>query len=256
MSVYQSAEQLGPVRDFPPMVSGAARQGAADLEMLRAVFAHKPDAWALFVRQCQGDVYTACRMAFPDNEAKDVFVQLMAQLRADDFALLRAFDGRATVCAYLRLVLRDLLSERVARLLSEKPERGWRAFEHFFKRDFLRIIARYFPGAGDGEDDIYNDIASALVENDYRRILAYDGQGSFGGFVLRIVNNLCVDRLRKDVPRRRLPAAIQRLSAAEQEVFRQLYWENCPEHQLGAALRVRKIELDTEAVAAAVAAVR
>ena len=85
-------------------------------------------------------------MAFPDNEAKDVFVQVMAQLRADDFALLRAFDGRATISAYLRLVLRDVLSERVARLLSENPERGWRAFEHFFKRDLVRIIARYFPG--------------------------------------------------------------------------------------------------------------
>lgn len=238
------------------MVSGAARQGAADLEMLRAVFAHRPDAWALFVRQCQGDVYTACRMAFPDSEAKDVFVQLMAQLRADDFALLRAFDGRAAVSAYLRLVLRDLLSDRIARLLSEHPERGWRAFEHFFKRDLLRIIARYFPGAGVGEDDIYHDIVSALVEDDYRRIVAYDGQGSFGGFVLRIVNNLCIDRLRKDVPRRRLPAAIQRLPVAEQEVFKLLYWEDCPEHQLSAALRARKVELDAEAIAAAIKTVR
>jgi len=238
------------------MVSGAARRGAADLEMLRAVFAHKPDAWALFVRQCQGDVYTACRIAFPDDEAKDVFVQMMAQLRADNFALLRAFDGRATVSAYLRLVLRDLLAERVARLLWENPERGWRAFEHFFKRDLLRIIARYFPAAGDGEDDIYHDVVAALVEGGYRRILAYDGQGSFGGFVLRIVNNLCVDRLRKDVPRRRLPAAIQRLPTAEQEVFKQLYWENCPEHQLGVVLRAHKVELDAEALAAAVAAVR
>jgi RNA polymerase primary sigma factor len=238
------------------MVSGAASQGAADLELLRAVLAQRPDAWALFVRRHQGEVYTACRTAFPDNEAKDVFVQLMAQLRADDFALLRAFDGRATISSYLRLVLRDLLSERIARLLSENPERGWRAFEHFFKRDLMRIIARYFPGAGDGEDDLYHDVVSALIENDYRRIVAYDGQGSFGGFVLRIVNNLCIDRLRKDVPRRRLPAAIQRLPAAEQEVFRQLYWEDCPEHQLATVLRARKIELSTDAVAATVAAVR
>ena len=191
------------------MASDAARQGAADLAMLRAVFAHAPDAWAQFVRQCQSDVYTACRMAFPDNEAKDVFVQVMAQLRADDFALLRAFDGRATISAYLRLVLRDVLSARTARLLSQNPERGWRAFEHFFKRDLQRIIAR-----------------------------------------------LCVDLLRKDVPRRRLPAAIQRLTAAEQEVFRQLYWESCPEHRLAAALRACKVELADEAIAAAVAAVR
>ncbi len=206
--------------------------------------------------KCQGDVYTACRLAFPDKEADDVFVQVIEQLRADDFALLRAFDGRATISGYLRLVLRDVLSERVARLLSESPERGWRAFEHFFKRDMLRAIARYFPAAGQGDDDIYHDVVSALIEDNYRRILAYDGQGSFGGFVLRIVNNLCIDRLRKDIPRRRLPAAIARLPEAEQEVFRQLYWENCPEHQLGTALRARKVELGAEALAAAIAAVK
>jgi RNA polymerase primary sigma factor len=238
------------------MATGAARQGAADLAMVRAVFTHQPDAWAQFVRQCQGDVYTTCRIAFQGKEANDVFVEVMARLRADDFALLRPFDGRATITAYLRLVLRDVLSERIARLLAESPERGWRAFEHFFKRDVLRIIARYFPTADDGEDDIYHDIAAALIENSYRRILAYDGQGSFGGFVLRIVNNLCIDLLRKDVPRRRLPAAIQRLPVAEQEVFRQLYWQDCPEHQLANALRVRKVELAPDALAAAVAAVR
>ncbi|MBX9776649.1 MAG: hypothetical protein K2Y71_19905 [Xanthobacteraceae bacterium] len=238
------------------MVRGAASQGAADLELLRAVLAQKQDAWALFVRRHQGEIYTACCAAFPEHEAKDVFIQMMARLRADDFALLRAFDGRATLSSYLRLVLRDLLSERVSRLLSENPDRGWRAFEHFFKRDLARIIARYFPGAADAEDDIYHDVVTALIEDGYRRILAYDGQGSFGGFVLRVVNNLCIDRLRKDVPRRRLPAAIQRLPAAEQEVFKQLYWEDCPEHQLGAALRAGKIELSADAVAAAVAAVR
>lgn len=238
------------------MVTGATRQGAADLEMLRAVFAHKPEAWALFVQRCQGDVFTACRLAFPDKEAENVFTQVMAQLRADDFALLRAFDGRATIASYLRLVLRDVLSQRVARLLSDNPERGWRAFEHFFKRDVLRTIARYFRAAAEGADDIYHDLISVLVEDNYRRILAYDGKGSFGGFVLRIVNNICIDRLRRDVPRRRLPAAIARLPEAEQEVFRQLYWENCPEHQLAGALRARKVELEAEAIIAAVAAVR
>jgi RNA polymerase primary sigma factor len=238
------------------MATGAARQGAADLAMVRAVFTHKPDAWALFVRQCQGDVYGACRLAFPEAEASDVFLGVMAQLRADDFALLRPFDGRASIAAYLRLVLRDVLAQRVARLLSDSPERGWRAFEHFFKRDILRIIARYFPAAGNDEDDVYHDVAAALIEDGYRRILAYDGQGSFGGYVLRVVNNLCIDLLRKDVPRRRLPAAIQRLPAAEQEVFRQLYWEECPEHQLAGALRQRKVELATDALAAAVASVR
>src|SRR5262245_6272050 len=148
---------------FWSMVRGAAHDGAADLAMVRALFAHEQGAWAAFVRHCQGDVYGACGAACPDGEAKHVFVEMMAQLRADDFALLRRFDGRAAISSYLRLVLRDLLSERIARLLSENPERGWRAFEHFFKRDMLRIIARYFP-TDDGSDDIYHEVATALIE--------------------------------------------------------------------------------------------
>jgi RNA polymerase primary sigma factor len=238
------------------MASGAPPHGAADLTMLRAVFAHAPGAWEQFVRQCQGDLYAACRLAFPDDEARLAFVDIMQRLRADEFALLRAFDGRAALASYLRLVLRDLLSARIAGLLSENPDRGWRAFEHFFKRDMLRIIARYFPGAAETEDDIYHDLVTALIDNGYRRVLAYDGQGSFGGFVLRIVTNLCIDLLRKEMPRRRLPAAITRLPPTEQEVFRQLYWEECPEHQLSTALRARKVVIDAPALAAAIAAVR
>ena len=241
------------------MVSATQRPGAADFEMLRAVFACKPGAWELFVRKCQGDVYAACSIAFPGTQAKDEFVQVMAQLRANDFALLRAFDGRATLSGYLRLVLRDVLSQRVARLLTEESQRGWRAFEHFFKRDIVRVIARYFPGAAEGERDrdIYHDVVMALIENDYRRILGYDGQGSFGGYVLRIVNNLCIDLLRKDVPRRRLPAAIKRLPEVEQEVFRQLYWENCPSEQLASAVRLQGIAIDgPEVIADAVGTVR
>jgi len=227
--------------------------------MLRAVLAGRPGAWAQFVQQCQSDVYAACCIAFPGAQAKDEYVAVMAQLRANDFALLRAFDGRATLSAYLRLVLRDVLCQRVARLLVDAPDRGWRAFEHFFKRDITRIITRYFPAAAEAgrERDIYHDVVMALIENGYRRILAYDGQGSFGGFVLRIVNNLCVDLLRRDVPRRRLPAAIQRLPALEQEVFRQRYWEECPPEQLVAAVRGQGIAVDgPEAVAAAEKAVR
>ncbi|MCC6887099.1 MAG: sigma-70 family RNA polymerase sigma factor [Hyphomicrobiales bacterium] len=237
-------------------MGSAASQGATDLALLRAVIAQQRGAWAQFVRHWQRDIYAACRLAFPDEQANDAFLQIVESLRANDFALLRAFDGRAPFAAYLRLALRDLLSQRLALLLSEAPERGWRAFEHFFKRDILRIIARYCPAAEHDTDDAYHDIVASLIEDGYRRIRAYDGHGSFGGFVLRTVANLCIDRLRKDVPRRRLPAAIKYLSVAEQEVFRQLYWRTCPEHRLDAALRGRGIELDAAALGAAVAAVR
>src|SRR5262249_45792111 len=127
------------------------------------------------------------------------------------------------------------------------------------KRDIDRIIARRFPDAVDSgrHEDVYHDLVTDLVEDGYRRIRAYDGQGSFGGFVLRIVNNLCIDLLRKEMPRRRLPAAIKRLEAVEQEVFRQLYWENCPPERLPAALRAKSVAHGgSDAIKAAVAAVR
>jgi RNA polymerase primary sigma factor len=241
------------------MVSGTPRPGAGDLELLRGIYAHRPGAWEAFVRLYKADIYRPCRLAFAGEAADDAFVDVVAQLRAGDFALLRAFDGRASLSAYLRLVTRDLLYPQVARLLAEQSERGWLAFEHFFKRDIERIIARQFPGAADtGRDlDLYHDVVAALVEDGYRRLQGYKGQGSFGGYVLRIVRNLCIDLLRRDMPRRRLPAAIKRLPPLEQEVFRQLYWERCAPEQLAGAVRGEGIAVNgPEAVAAAVATVR
>jgi RNA polymerase primary sigma factor len=147
----------------------------------------------------------------------------------------------------------------VAQQLAANPTRGWAAFEHFFKRDIDRIIGRRFPDAVDSgrQEDIYHDLVADLIADDCRRIRAYDGQGSFGGFVLRIVNNLCIDLLRKEMPRRRLPAAIKRLPALEQEVFRQLYWENCPPERLAGALHARSVAHDgPDAIKAAAAKVR
>src|SRR5262245_54664709 len=105
------------------MRGGISEQGATDLALLRAVLACRPGAWTKFVQQGQADVYAACRLAFPDAQANEAFVEIMGRLRADNFALLRAFDGRATLPSYLRIVLRDLLCQRVARLLVDDRER-------------------------------------------------------------------------------------------------------------------------------------
>jgi len=239
------------------MVSGTP--GAADLEFLRALFAHRPGAWDEFSRRHRNDVYRPCRLIFPDQHAEEVFVQAMGQLRANDFELLRGFDGRAPLSAYLRVVMRDLLSTQVAGLLSDQPDRGWRAFEYFFKRDIERRIAKQFPDAVESgrQEDLYHEIAGGLIENEYRRLKGYKGQGSFGGFVRSTVKNLCIDLLRKEIPRRRLPAAIKRLSDLEQEVFRQLYWERCAPEQLATALRGKSPAAgNPETLAAAVKAVR
>jgi RNA polymerase primary sigma factor len=241
------------------MAQTAPRRGAADLAIVRALLAAKPGGWEAFVRHVQSDIYTACRLVSPPAEADDTFLEILAQLRANNFARLAKFDGRATLASYLRLEVRDLLAQRVTRLFAVDRNRAWQVFEHFFKADILRISARYFralPGSGELDEDRYHEIASHLIEDGYRRILAYDGHGSFGGYVLGVVRNLCIDLLRRDLPRRRLPAAVKRLPKLEQEVFRQLYWENCPRDRLPAALAARMGEaVAPDAVARAVSAV-
>jgi len=58
-----------------------------------------------------------------------------------------------------------------------------------------------------------------------QRLRAYSGRGSPSGFILQVIENLVVDYARTIVPRRRLPASIERLSTLDQSVFRLLYWE-------------------------------
>jgi RNA polymerase primary sigma factor len=151
----------------------------------------------------------------------------MAALRANGFARLRGFDGRARVRVYAALVVRDLLSERVVKLLALNVDAGWRSFEAFFAEDIRRIIQRNLPGPDREQDrlDAYQTVCEALLKNDMQRLRAYSGRGSPSGFILQVIENLVVDYARTIVPRRRLPASIERLSALHQSVFRLLYWE-------------------------------
>jgi RNA polymerase primary sigma factor len=151
----------------------------------------------------------------------------MAVLRANGFARLRGFDGRARVRVYAALVVRDLLSERVVKLLALNVDAGWRSFEAFFAEDIRRIIQRNLPGPDREQDrlDAYQTVCEALLKNDMQRLRAYSGRGSPSGFILQVIENLVVDYARTIVPRRRLPASIERLSALDQSVFRLLYWE-------------------------------
>ena len=219
-----------------PLPQGAA----ADLAIVQALLAGRPGAWEAFVRRVEADVYTACRLAFAAAAADEAFVDLLARMRANGFALLRAFDGRAALSSFLRLILRDLLAQRLLELFRADANRGWSAFELFFRRDIERSLARYFrsgEGAGSADPERYQDICLLLIEDDYRRIRLYDGHGSFGGYVLRVVNNLCIDLLRREAGRRRLPAAIKRLPEHMQDVFRLLYWEKCRPEDLATLLR-------------------
>jgi RNA polymerase primary sigma factor len=105
--------------------------------------------------------------------------------------------------------------------------RGWQAFEAFFGEDTRRMIERVLPGAGNRQnrEDAYQAVCEALLKNDLQRLRAYSGRGSPSGFVLHTIENLVIDFVRTIIPRRRLPAAIQRLSGLDQSVYRLLYWD-------------------------------
>jgi RNA polymerase primary sigma factor len=173
-------------------------------------------------------VWTACRRVTLNGvDAEAAFRDVMTAMRAARFARLDGYDGRAGVEIYAALVVRDLLSERAIRLLSINAEHGWRAFEAFFGSDIRRMMMRMLPGANNQQnrEDGYQSVCEAIVRNDFQRLRAYSGRGSPSGFVLRTIENLIIDFVRTIMPRRRLPAAVERLAGLDQAVFRLIYWD-------------------------------
>ncbi|MDO8607734.1 MAG: sigma-70 family RNA polymerase sigma factor [Phaeospirillum sp.] len=147
----------------------------------------------------------------------------MEALRADGFRRLRAYNGSSRIETFVALVTRDVLAERLLRLFqAHSATDGWTAFERFFAADINRIINRRLPGAdrADLRQDAYQDICVALIADDYRRLKAYRGIGSFTGFVLHMVDRLLIDFIRSTMPLGR-----QRAEAQTTE------WEDIPSDQ-------------------------
>lgn len=203
-------------------------QAAEDQKLVRAVLAGDPAAMERFLRAIADIVWSACRRLTRDEaEAREAYTAVCADLAANGFERLRPYDGRSRLATFIALVSRDLLATRLLRLLQEDTQRGWRAFEAFFQADIGRLIQRRLPGATHDETrrDAYQEICVALIADDYRRLKSYSGGGSFGGFVLHTVDRLLIDFIRGFSMRRRAPAAIARLPALEQEIFRRVYWQ-------------------------------
>jgi RNA polymerase primary sigma factor len=117
-------------------------------ELLEAALRGDAAAAANLTRALADLVWTACLHVSQDKAAAEAaFRDVKTVLRADRFARLKGFDGRARFRVYAALVVRDLLTERVIRLLALDASGGWRSFEAFFADDMRRIILRNLPGA-------------------------------------------------------------------------------------------------------------
>ncbi len=163
----------------------------------------------------------------PAGEA--AYLRVLDALKADDWRRLRAFDGRASLATFLALVARQVLIEELPKALAAGPEGAWRRFERIFGRDIRRRVARRFPLADQaGREDLAQEVNLGLLEERCRRLLAFSGKGSFEGYVLTLVDRLLIDLMRKEAPRLRLPAEIERMSGLDQAVFIQVAWKGAP----------------------------
>ncbi|GEM_PF-2955279 len=205
------------------------RDNDNDRILVDAVIEEKPGAWEDFVRRFSDRVYDFCSSIFAEAELEAQYLAIFRALRADDFAMLRGFDGRASLATFLSFQLRDLAARRILALFQEDPRRAWEAFQLCFKDILAPLKSR--------SEDLHQDVCLRLIENDYRRIRGFDGRGSFSGYVRRVIARLCLDRRRASEGRRRLPEPIRRLPALEQEIYRERQWNGRREEDLADVLR-------------------
>jgi RNA polymerase primary sigma factor len=180
-----------------------------------------------FLKGIAATVWAACRVSTTgEPDARDAFVEIMGNLKADASALLAEYSGKGSLESFIALKVRDLMGHRMLRLLVADRQRGWRAFEALFESDLKRLIHRRLPRIDDAEPrrEAYQTLCLAMIEEDCRRLRTYDGRGSLVGYVLRVADRLVIDFVRSLRARRRLPSAVAKLSALDQEVFKLVYW--------------------------------
>jgi RNA polymerase sigma factor (sigma-70 family) len=177
----------------------------ADVARLNAARSGERAHAARLAKDISGTVWTACRLLTCDEaEARQAFAEAMKALTADRFARLGAYSGRGSLATFVALSVRDLMAEHMLRLLQSDHGKAWHAFERLFEADIVRLIRKRLRSFGeDAWRDAYQDICLKLIDDDYRRLRAYGGTGSFAGFVLRTVDRLLIDLVRGVVGRRR-----------------------------------------------------
>ena len=222
-----------------------------ELELVKAVLAGDSAAAQRFLDATAATLWSVVVKLEGDGaDGEAAFLGVVEGLKADGYARLRAFDGQGRLSTYLAIVARDILADRLARGFVEAPRRSWARFERFFGADIRRRVTQRFPReASSGQrDDAYQEVCLKFIEDDYRRIRAYDGLGSFTGFILTVAERILIDLVRRDAPRRRLPAAVARLPQLEQDIYAAITWNAHPVDAIRLATTMRgRFERDPDA---------
>ena len=66
-----------------------------------------------------------------------------------------------------------------------------------------RALSRAARSARADRATAYQEVCLKLIEDDFRRIRAYGGRGSFTGYILTVVDRILIDLVRRELPRRR-----------------------------------------------------
>jgi RNA polymerase primary sigma factor len=219
-----------------------ASQPGSEIKLVAAAVGGDKEAAARFIELASASIWAVVvALEGEGPQAEAAFLDVIVRLKADGYARLRAFDGRSRLATYLAVVARDILAERLARHFVEAPGQVWSRFERFFATEIRRRVQQRFPrDANTGlREDAYQEICLKLIEDNFRRIRAYGGHGSFVGYVLTVVDRLLVDIIRRIVSRRKLPAAIARLPPLDQAVYAAIAWDDCPAESRRVAMALR-----------------
>jgi len=132
--------------------------------------------------------------------------------------------------------------DQLRRRQTAKP--GWAFFVQQYSGLLLHTI-REAESDYDQVLDRYLYVCQKLAEREFKRLLSFKqgGQREFAAWLRAVTRNLCIDYLREQQGRRRLPRAIARLPALDQEVFEAAFWQGHNATETHELLRVNHPEL-------------
>jgi RNA polymerase sigma factor (sigma-70 family) len=231
--------------------------GEEDVAARRAIAMLADDtreAWEAFVRLASGAAWTASLRAGPRRAlAEDLFGRIMAGLHADRLQLAErlAASRLPSAAAFLDREIDRHVGQWVFELFRADAADAAEALVRAFHADLRLWVQRAAsPDARGQLDDLVQEVYAALLEQNGRRLRAYDGDGVFRAFLRSTAINLVADLGRREHGRQRPRAAFARLTDLQQQAYRLVF-----EQRVSAAEATRRLAQPeaAEAVAAVLA---